>query len=87
MCVCVCVCVCITQLSGASLDLFHADLVCYRRYKRKSVGVNPVHVQICVLLLRRGYMVKWYMMCVCVCVWGGGGCFRGCQPLGGSIAK
>ena len=41
----------IRQLSGASLDLSHSDLVRYRCYNRKSVGARPVHV----LLLRRAY--------------------------------
>ena len=41
----------IGQLSGASLDLSHSDLVRYRCYKRKSVGAHPVHLQICVLLM------------------------------------
>ena len=35
----------IRQLSGASLDLSHSDLVRYRCYKRKSVGAHPVHLQ------------------------------------------
>ena len=48
----------IGQFSGASLDLSHSDLVRYRCYKRKSVGAHPVHLQICVLLLRRAY--TWY---------------------------
>ena len=52
----------IGQLSGTSLDLSHPDLVRYRRYKRKSVGAHPVHLQTCVLLLRRAY--TWYMVCV-----------------------
>ena len=30
------------------------------------MGAHPVHLQICVLLLRRAY--TWYMVCVCVCV-------------------
>ena len=55
----------IRQLSGASLDLSHSDLVRYRCYERKSVGTHPVHLQICVLLLRRAY--TWYMVCVCAC--------------------
>ena len=50
----------IRQLSGASLDLSHSDLVRYRCYKRKSVGAHPVHLQVCVLLLRRAY--TWYMV-------------------------
>ena len=50
----------IIQLSGASLDLSHPDLVRYRCYKRKSVGAHPVHLQTCVLLLRRAYA------CVCM---------------------
>ena len=33
---------------------------------RKSVDAHPVHLQICVLLLRRAY--TRYMVCVCVCV-------------------
>ena len=56
----------IIQLSGASLDLSHSDLVRYRCYKRKSVGAHPVHLQTCVLLLRRAY--AWYV-CACVCVY------------------
>ena len=67
----------IRQLSGASLDLSHSDLVRYRCCKRKSVGAHPVHLQICVLLLQRAY--TWYrlsgtwcvyivLLCVCVCV-------------------
>ena len=59
----------IRQLSGASLDLSHSDLVRYRCYKRKPVGAHPVHLQICVLLLRRAYTWRIYG----VCVWGGGG--------------
>ena len=55
----------IRQLSGASLDLSHSDLARYRCYKRKSVGAHPVHLQICVLLLRRAY--TWYVVCVCGC--------------------
>ena len=72
----------IRQLSGASLDLSHSDLVRYRCYKRKSVGAHPVHLQICVLLLRRAY--TWYIVCVCararvcVCV-----CNVQCAPCGG----
>ena len=50
----------IRQLSGASLDLSHSDPVRYRCYKRKSVGAHPVHLQICVLLLRRAY--TWYIV-------------------------
>ena len=45
----------VIQLSDASLDLSHSDLVRYRCYKRKSVGAHPVHLQTCVLLLRRAY--------------------------------
>ena len=58
----------IRQLSGASsLDLSHSDLVRYRCYKRKSVGAHPVHLQICVLFLRRAY--TWYIHgCVRECV-------------------
>ena len=41
------------QLPGTCLDLLHSDFVRYRCYKRKSVGAHPVHLQICVLLLRR----------------------------------
>ena len=54
------------QLSGASLDLSHSDLVRYRcyTYRRKSVGAHPAHLQIWVLLLRRAY--TWYMVCLCV---------------------
>ena len=33
----------IRQLSGTSLDRSHSDLVRYRCYKRKFVGVPPVH--------------------------------------------
>ena len=55
----------IRQLSGASLDLSHSDLVRYRCYKRTSVGAQPVHLRICMLLLRRAY--TWYMVCVRVC--------------------
>ena len=37
----------IGQISGASLDLSHSDLVRYRcyKYKRKSVGAHPVHLK------------------------------------------
>ena len=52
------------QLSGATLDLSHSDLVHYRCYKRKPVGAHPL--QTCVLLLRQAY--TWYMVCVCVYV-------------------
>ena len=68
----------IRQLSGASLDLPHSDLVRYRCYKRKSVGAHPVHLQICVLLLRRAY--TWYMVHG-VCAGGGGGEQYGLQHL------
>ena len=50
----------IRQLSGASLDLSHSDLVRYRCYQRTSVGGHPVHLQICVLLYRRA--CTWYMV-------------------------
>ena len=43
----------IGQLSGTSLGLTHSDRVRYRCYKRKSVDAHPVHLQICVILLRR----------------------------------
>ena len=62
----------VRQLSGASLDHFHSNLVGYRCYKRKSMGVSPMHLQICVFLLRWAY--AWCM--VHVCVWGGGGGVR-----------
>ena len=67
----------IRQLSGASLDLSHSQLVRYRCYKRKSVGAYPVHLQICVLLLRRAYT---YMVCtrVCACAYRGC-CTRNCS--------
>ena len=66
----------IRQLSGASLDLSHSDLVRYRCYKRKPVGAHPVHLQICVLLLRRAY--TWRIYGVCVGGGGSGGCVCGC---------
>ena len=53
----------VIQLSDASLDLSHSDLI---RYKRKSVGAHQVQLQTCVLLLRRAY--AWYV-CACVCVY------------------
>ena len=56
----------IIQLSDASPDLSHSDLVRYRCYKRKSVGAHPVHLQTCVLLLRRAYA---WCVCECVCVY------------------
>ena len=42
----------IRQLSGASLDLSHSDLVRNRCNKRTSEGAHSVHLQICVLLVR-----------------------------------
>ena len=54
------------QLSGASIDLSHSDLVRYHCYKRTSMGAHPVHLQICVLLLRRAYTLYIHGVCMCV---------------------
>ena len=35
----------------------------------QSVGAHPVHLRICVLLLRRAYTLWCACVCVCVCVW------------------
>ena len=59
MCVCVCVCVVRQRGLGSSylalilirlIQIVSAIIV-----KRKSVGAHPVHLQICVILLRRAY--------------------------------
>ena len=52
----------IRQLSGASLDLSHSDLVRYRCYNRKSVGRASLATGV--------YMIHGtWCVCVCVCVY------------------
>ena len=72
VCVRVCVCVCVftwlCRLCG--LDCYLAlVLICLIQIlsaidaiRENFTGAHPVHLQICVLLLRRAY--KWYMVCV-----------------------